>query len=457
MGALGQFLEAVEDGVVAAGSFLLVENLDRLTRDQIVPAQMLFLQIINAGITIVTLADDRSYSKESVNNNPTDLIISLLTMIRAHEESATKGRRLKALWEQKRKNAAEIPMTAQAPAWLKLDKTLSPPRWRALQDRAKVVQRIYKMAAEGIGQHSIAAVFNKEEVPTFGKSKVWHRSYIKKILNNEAVIGVFTPHTVTHDAAGRKIRSPQEPVPGYYPAVVDKELFDNVRAMQLEGRRQPSTKKSRPAHMLAGLAKCGRCGATMTRVFKGAGNGKPTLVCTAAKVGRGCSSYEPVRVEDVEAAIRRNINFLIGTAPLGDETFDSQWDTIATAIGVTQDMIENVVDAIAKNGSTPALEKRLADLERALEASQKERDRLLERAMTASRQSVTKRFDSLEALIESGAEAAEVNAVMRQLVSSVTVDNIEGYITFNWSHGGESNLMFSWPTTSSSSTLRRRR
>ena len=56
-------------------SILLIESLDRLSRAEVLEAHALFLQIINAGITIVTLIDGRSYSKSSLNSNPVDLLI----------------------------------------------------------------------------------------------------------------------------------------------------------------------------------------------------------------------------------------------------------------------------------------------------------------------------------------------------------------------------------------------
>jgi DNA invertase Pin-like site-specific DNA recombinase len=45
-GALGAFLKQVEMGAIPAGSVLLVESLDRLTREQAVDAHRLFLSII---------------------------------------------------------------------------------------------------------------------------------------------------------------------------------------------------------------------------------------------------------------------------------------------------------------------------------------------------------------------------------------------------------------------------
>ena len=62
-GALRVFLDAVETGYVSPGSNLLIENIDRLSRDQIVGGIGPFLTLIR-GITIVTLTERRIYSRE---------------------------------------------------------------------------------------------------------------------------------------------------------------------------------------------------------------------------------------------------------------------------------------------------------------------------------------------------------------------------------------------------------
>jgi DNA invertase Pin-like site-specific DNA recombinase len=89
-GALGAFLAAIELGVTAPGSYLLVESFDRLSRDQIPSAQALFLQIIQAGINAVTLIDGRLYSAQSgINTNPYELPISLVSMMRRMKSQHT--------------------------------------------------------------------------------------------------------------------------------------------------------------------------------------------------------------------------------------------------------------------------------------------------------------------------------------------------------------------------------
>ncbi|CAG9266554.1 hypothetical protein BCEP4_410069 [Burkholderia cepacia] len=95
-GALGVLLRAVEDGRMPAGSVLIVEGLDRLSRAEPRQAQAQLAQIVNAGITVVTASDGREYNRERLKAQPMDLVYSLLVMIRAHEESDTKSKRVKA-------------------------------------------------------------------------------------------------------------------------------------------------------------------------------------------------------------------------------------------------------------------------------------------------------------------------------------------------------------------------
>jgi DNA invertase Pin-like site-specific DNA recombinase len=179
-GALRAFLEAIEHDLVPKGSYLLVESLDRLSRDQILPAQSLFLQIVQAGVTIVTLIDQRSYSVESLNQNPLDLIISLVVMMRANEESKTKSHRIREVFAHKRSQLAEKPFSARCPGWLRLDKTAG--KFVIVEERAVIIRRIYSEAIAGVGHQTIARQLNEEGVPLFGqgnqRGKMWCRELL---------------------------------------------------------------------------------------------------------------------------------------------------------------------------------------------------------------------------------------------------------------------------------------
>jgi len=142
-GALGLFLEAIKSGRISRGSYLLVESLDRLSRQELRKSLTLFLSIINAGVNIVTLADKRVYTEQKTELQ--DLLISLVVMSRAHEESQTKSLRVGAAWANKRAKAATQPLTAMCPAWLRLAKDRS--RYEVIEKRAAVIRRIFSESA----------------------------------------------------------------------------------------------------------------------------------------------------------------------------------------------------------------------------------------------------------------------------------------------------------------------
>jgi DNA invertase Pin-like site-specific DNA recombinase len=119
-GALGAYFGMVERGQIPRGKVLMIESLDRLSREAVFDALQQFMALIQAGIVITTLADRQIYSRETIGNDWTKLIFSLTIMARAHEESAMKAQRLAAAWEQKRRVAPTKTMTARCPGWLRL-------------------------------------------------------------------------------------------------------------------------------------------------------------------------------------------------------------------------------------------------------------------------------------------------------------------------------------------------
>lgn len=74
-GALGGFLKMVDEGRIARGSFLIVESLDRLSREAVLETVPRFIDLINAGVIVVTLMDKQEYSKERLTADWTPLIL----------------------------------------------------------------------------------------------------------------------------------------------------------------------------------------------------------------------------------------------------------------------------------------------------------------------------------------------------------------------------------------------
>ena len=159
-GALGAFLDAVDAGHVPPGSWLLVENLDRLSRDKVMPALMQFQSILERDVNVVTLQDGRIYTRSTLNDDPTALMLSVMSMYRANEESEVKSKRLRAAWQNKRDHAQAngTKLTGRCPAWLTLDKASG--EFEILDDRAAVIEQIFELTLAGLGKGAIAKRFN---------------------------------------------------------------------------------------------------------------------------------------------------------------------------------------------------------------------------------------------------------------------------------------------------------
>ena len=382
---------------------------------------------------MVTLNDGRAYTADILDNDPTALLLALLTFIRANEESATKARRLRAAWQGKRlKAAAGIGMTAKCPAWLRLDPDTR--RYEPMPEHAEVVRRIFALASQGVGLHGVAATLNRDGVPTFGsgpkKAEFWNRSYIAKIVDSPAVIGTYVPHSVDHDA-GRRKRVPGEPIEGYFPAVVDPEVHARVQASRL-GRRAPATRSghAQSVSLLAGLAVCPWCGATMTRVVKGKKGGSLDHF-VRSKLG-ACRMPSVPQHEAEDTLI-----YWAGTlsrVPSGGSDWDEAHMELVQKIGGYDRQIQTVADELLQ-GRSAALRDRLAHLESEREDAAARLREVEARALTAGPVLERSARDLHEALIAPQVNRQAVNGLLRQTFDSVTVDGEERQLRLAWKHG----------------------
>lgn len=230
-GGLSRFLEACRGGLIEEGSFLLVESLDRISRMAPRKAQRLIDEIVDNGVTIVTLADDQHYTAERLDSDPMALIVALMVSWRAHEESKTKGRRVAAAWDAKRQRVRADPterLTCRGPSWLI---PTSSGGWQVDAPKAEVVRRIYAMTLGGMGEHAIARQFNQERVPMLGRGKLWHRSTVSKVVRNPAVVGTLVPGHIRY-TDGQRVRVEEPPIPGAYPAIIADADWLAVRALR---------------------------------------------------------------------------------------------------------------------------------------------------------------------------------------------------------------------------------
>jgi DNA invertase Pin-like site-specific DNA recombinase len=198
--------------------YLLVESLDRLSRERPFKAAHQLEEILAGGVKVVTLCDGKTFDENSLDNIG-DVIKAICSMAIAHEEVARKSKRIKESWvgRYEKAKSGEI-ISRNLPAWLEM-KNGRPVK------RSKVVvhiRRIYELAASGVPKTEIARILNREKVPTLNDLKgrkqkaktYWQDVSIGKLLTGKAVLG--TLKTVHGD------------VENYYPAIIDPPLRAKV-------------------------------------------------------------------------------------------------------------------------------------------------------------------------------------------------------------------------------------
>lgn len=281
-GNLGKFIEAISEGKIEVGSYLLVENLDRLSRNKISFAHQQFLEILNNGIIIVTLSDNKIFEADKLNL--TDLIVSLAIMSRAHEEQEIKGKRVHHAFESKKNKIingeSKIKLGKWTPSWLTLsdDKT----SFHVDKERVKIINKIFEWSVEGFGTRKIIQKLEEENIKPFihkgikvgRKPKRWHNGIIQRWFTDSRVLGHYTLKT---DSGNSLIKD-------YFPQIVSNELF--YRAMDARASRTVNgggRKGKAYSNLFSKLAMCGYSTNTKFGGHHCAGSDEPMIFISKGK------------------------------------------------------------------------------------------------------------------------------------------------------------------------------
>jgi DNA invertase Pin-like site-specific DNA recombinase len=438
-GMLGAFLQAVKDGTIKPGSVLLVEQLDRISRQTARRAARALEDIVEAGVSVVTLDDGKEYTAAMLDD-PLTFITVVLSFMRAHDESQQKSRRVKAAWSNRKAKARDsfFVIAETAPGWIRTIGKLGDRdrRFELIPEHAATVQRMADMCVAGKGMHSIARELNLDGVQCFGGGQQWHDDGIRRVLSNPAIVGVL------HTGNG------QPDVDGYFPAAISREQWEDIRAIR-NGRLAPKTRVANEiVNPLAGLARCAICGGSMTRVFKGAKAkaGKPKLVCQAAKTGKADHGYHAMDLESVVWALTNALPQILVEAPSGNAEIDDEIAMLRHQLEATGDEIERLVDAIRQRGTSAAISESLTAVEADKRALEAELGAAEERASAASPRAVERRRADLLEALDSGATAGDLNVKLRGVFEALIPDHSTGRMALRWIGGQacDREVMFAW-------------
>ncbi|HDU8587086.1 TPA: recombinase family protein [Vibrio alginolyticus] len=276
-GEFGIVLERINKGVICKDSILVVFSLDRISRETVNIALEQLLSIINRGVRVYTHIDGKMFDANSPNLSA-DLIVSVITMERANEESKTKSKRVIGAAKEglKRWRDTGLPQSSlgRCPFWI--DQSTN-----TFNKNAEGVLKAVEMYLSGVGCLKIKQHLDEhypyEAVRKRGRrtSRIdqWDFTAINQVFTKPSLIG---QKHITVDGVKHKLEN-------YYPALIDVLTFQKLK--QAKGLKAGRAPERAVNHLLKGLLKCGVCGGSMVFIDKGRGNAATNYICSNAAKG----------------------------------------------------------------------------------------------------------------------------------------------------------------------------
>ena len=451
-GQLGAFFDGIRQTTIDPKTILLVENLDRLSRQDPLTAMTQFSEILSYGIEIHTLFDGQVYTKELVGSNMGLLFLSIGQMIRAYDESRTKSQRLSAAWEKKRQTPGTY-LTSRTPNWINVIKDQS----GAIQSydldnlEAKVIRKIFDLTINNnMGSFAITRYLNanldKYPKKSFDRRNAvsgWGTSYIKKILQSPTVFGELQP---MKSVGGKRVPA-AEPIKNYYPAAITKAEFllaqERQKQRTINGRGRKGVGFP---NLFTGLIKCRKCHATFRYRDRGLGpKGTITLHCSSAiqhKAGCEARMMRYVDFEERFFSVVSDINF--ASVFDGD---DAKREELELELSISIDnasltesrkqlnlLMDELLDPSLKDSLKVRIRDRMNEMDTVLETLEKKRteslsklEELRDRASTDIHGELVRDVRDLVASQSSPEEAETlrrgINHALKRLIDVIYVDN----------------------------------
>lgn len=348
-GALGALQKMVLDGQLVPGTVLLIEAFDRLTRLSLPQAYELLLSLINKGVIIVTLTDEKVWTEASMGQME-NFMLSCATLYRGYNESKQKSDRLRKKFKAAR-DAESQASFGSAPGWLYRDSKTSP--WQVHKHLASVVNDVFDLSASGFGSKAIAGVANAAGWPVPTRLNLtegrWHAQLAGNLLRNRSVLGEHEHRIRNHEMHEKhwKGASTGTVIADYYPRIVSEDVWYRARG-SIDSRSVPRRRDNHHFNIWSGLLYCGHCGAPLQRKTEKDGRSKAQIVCADRLAGiTQCKSFS---ANGFDSLLLKNIYMYAPSHLYKDEGLSDAIASLEAQLKETVIEADRIADAIAKTG-----------------------------------------------------------------------------------------------------------
>lgn len=439
---------------IHAGKVLVVENIDRLSRQGAKIAAQFIWSLNEAGVSIATTHDDHLYAADSKSADLMDIFSIIIKGQLSHEESFKKSERGKFTWQsrhEKIRNGDKATTAIKPPSWIKAEGGI----YVLDEYRAQILNEIYDLYLNGVGIFKITQMLNARSEPVWSVRKRdgeggWHVPYVHRLLKKRAVLGEYV--TVEGETLAAD----------YFPQAINAEKFNRVQAALA---LKPSTgghAYKRMSNLLSGLVVCGECMGNAAYENKGTNsipyvkkNGEKVIYnrkhyerlrCDKARRKHACSNKVLLDYKAVESSVLNNLGSLISdqhNREEQDRTATTYLAELQRQIEVKSLQIENLLDAAASGSKSVAgrivkLEEEIEELQAALTEAQQKID---DAASQPSQHFQLEVIDALRREINDSNEdlrffaRSKVNVALKRLIDKIIFGPEGNYLIYGNDQG----------------------
>ncbi|WP_422135213.1 recombinase family protein [Endozoicomonas sp. ALD040] len=426
-GQLSDFLQAVQSGAIATPCVLIVESLDRVSRDKLSQALSTFQLLLTNNVTIATVSDNQVYPP-SAKDDLGSSMVAMVNLHRAHEESKIKSDRAKAYWEAAREGRL-VKRGGRVPWWLERD---NKGIYTVIEDRAKLVKELFELYIGGVCGRELIEHMNSH----IANDKTWTATAIRSLLTSYAVIGLWIPRSgETKEQTGEPIK--------VYPPVITEKLFYVAQEFRnrRNGERALRGKSVNTENVFKGIIRCSGCSGSVKysksrKLYKGKAYEYRYLSCNTYRDNIECASRGMFDYSKALDALKYLLS-CTDTRPPAQQTSE-QYSIISELEGEVskhKKAVENYEEAIGNaDGSIPSL---VAKLQESIDASRSAQDKLQDyKAKLSGQLDIDERIKAyaevmldIDSSYNDSSVTNKVNARLRQLGITLVLNSKEDKVT----------------------------
>jgi len=233
-----------------AGKVLIVEAVDRLSRQEPLESLNLLVGLCKQGLTICEAGTGIIYDTAKINDNWANLIVALAKAGEAHDSSKLKARRITSTWrktqeEGKTKTGDADPRLC--PAWMEVIDG----EFTVIEERADIIREMFRLSLQGYGLRHISDRSNEARETLGWPKAAWTIRTVSNMLHSRRVLGEYQPQRRT-DSYGREDVAPARKI---YPEIVTPEQWHQVQA-SIASRKGTGGPRTKNVNVLSHVCRC---------------------------------------------------------------------------------------------------------------------------------------------------------------------------------------------------------